>query len=233
MSELDIEYEKYLLSLIKKTELIPKEEIQKATESLETNSNIPGYKTQLHDTESGFHLNVQFASFENTVIISKLFVVIYAVNGFIHEEDYAVNLEMALSLFSGSSLKGKNKIKWLNNYKETSYQVTIHQIYYVFYMLMYNGIIKFSFKGPNRTEQKKSQIIKRILNAFEPYGMTFPEYKRIDDSFKIHVLSEFSKDGDFQRIMAPQKPQTPNFEKITQTFITLILNSIINPDKKT
>jgi hypothetical protein len=205
---------------------LSKAQLESATSNLKSDATVPHYSSDILDHECGFHLNVEYANSKSTEFISKSFMATFTAFRFLDENLEADNFSMLLAIFSGSRLDGGKKIKWNNNYKLESHVVTIHQLYYVFYSLMYKGIIKITADLKNNPGLLKSQIIKRLLNAFEPSEGEFPEYEEFDDCIKFVFDRKSHRSNGLEKMLPPKKPSQVSFEEITQTFISINLYSI-------
>jgi hypothetical protein len=202
---------------------ISKDSFKSSTSNLRSDSIIPDYKSLITDTECGFHLCIEYANIESTVFLAKSFLVSYTGFGFLDEHNAENDIKMLLALFSGGRLIGRNKIKWNNNYKSESLATSMSQLYYIFYMLVYFQIIKITADKKINSDKLKVHIIKRILNAFEPEGSHFPEYKKIDDYIKVDFDDKKTEKNGLKFMLPPKKPTKINFEQLTKYLININL----------
>lgn len=218
-------YDKIIQRSIKHT-LTPHDYL--AIESTFTKDIKPHLKSNIDSPLYGFHLRTNFINVSAIHFLAKSFVIYFEEYSFLNERHHVTNYLNALKLFTGSHLDVDNKIIWNHNYEHGSHLDAIRQLYYVFYMLMYEGIISYNKDRYEAKKQFKSQIIKKILNAFKLENSEFPDYSVIDNSIRVKYDEKSEIKNELNKVVIPLYPKEPDFEKLTYLFIR---NNISNMEK--
>jgi hypothetical protein len=204
--------------------LTPKD-YQQIEKSLDTHI-IPKYITNSEYPSYGFYLRTKFMNVEAIHFVAKSFVLLFEQYSFLDKKEHISNYAKVIKLFSGSKLDVKDKIIWNHNYGPGNHLAAIRQLYYVFYMMMYEGIIAFDKDHYEKKKQLKSIIIKKIINAFKLADSDFPDYSAIDSSIRPVDDKESEEKNGMHKIILSLHPKEIDFEKLTIAFIKINISNM-------
>jgi hypothetical protein len=218
-------------SIIEKTfqrslnKLLTHNDYQLIERSLDIHVN-PKYITNSEYPLYGFYLRTKFMNVEAIHFVARSFVLFFEEYSFLDEKEHISNYAKVIKLFTGNKLDVTDKIIWKHNYVHGNHLDAIRQLYYVFYMMMYEGIIAFDKDHYEKKKHLKSIIIKKIINAFKLADSDFPDYSAIDSSIRPVDDKESEEKNGMHKIILSLYPKEIDFEKLTIAFIKINISNM-------